>query len=629
MAIGTLPKISSASGGINTIADLYSLINGTEVRSSGQTVTDTGGRTTTTESSGISQEGMNAMLKQILEGSSGLAAVASGQRSAGGYSSSTNTLLTNDLLTRSAAQVASNNKTTTKTVDTPNTTRTISGDKKTTGGLTSSGIIKTIGSLATTKYGKKAMDVFNSNSVVEAASSQSTGDFARLDGESYRSAPTESTTEANVDYSNINGFDSPNYTANITDTFNTTDTSGIDYSAYPEPAPYDDSAVDFNELFEFASGGLVKKKASLLTPSQYGSVNTSNNNSSVAGIVGEAFRSQATSVPATLTVNQTADNLLIQDNGGDSSPSGTPGSTNGGAAIGGVSLGSIGTGMSVAGAALGNSTLGGIGAIGSIAGSSNPAATMAGMVANSITGGLSGAIGSLAANPSISNTIDVALALSSPPLGMVNAVLGAINAPTIGTVATNLGNAVNPNSPVSLSMAFSNMAAPVQAAHDHAVAAEDSNPNGSPNNNAQASVANEAAVNSPNAPNMSEQQIDQLALDTLIDIINMDPTSTNSSNSSGASNSSSAAEGGGVSGAGNSAGTGTDGTTEAAFGGKINGPGTGTSDSIDAKLSDGETVITAKTTAKVRELFGADFFNNLESMFNAPAAEKQKQLGRV
>lgn len=66
-----------------------------------------------------------------------------------------------------------------------------------------------------------------------------------------------------------------------------------------------------------------------------------------------------------------------------------------------------------------------------------------------------------------------------------------------------------------------------------------------------------------------------------------------------------------------------------AHGGGVSGPGTGTSDSIDAKLSNGETVVTAKTTQKVKQLLGDDFFFNLERMFNADAARNQLAQGRA
>ena len=63
------------------------------------------------------------------------------------------------------------------------------------------------------------------------------------------------------------------------------------------------------------------------------------------------------------------------------------------------------------------------------------------------------------------------------------------------------------------------------------------------------------------------------------------------------------------------------------FGGAVQGAGTGTSDSIDAKLSDGETVITAQTTQKAKAMFGEDFFHRLEQQFNAPAAAAQIRKG--
>lgn len=143
MAIATIPEGSSSSG-IKDLNDLYSLIAGTKTSGGGgtQTTTSSGGveyggsstfqdaytdtqtensDVTTTSESHIDQAGLDAMLKNILEGTSGLAAVSAGQRGAGGYNSSVNTLLTNDLLARAAGQVAQNNKTSTSNVKTNNT----------------------------------------------------------------------------------------------------------------------------------------------------------------------------------------------------------------------------------------------------------------------------------------------------------------------------------------------------------------------------------------------------------------------------------------------------------------------------------------------------------------------------
>ena len=70
---------------------------------------------TTTESSKVSAEGLQAILKQALEGNQGLAHIASGQANSGLYNSSTNQLLQNDLLSRLTAQAAANSKTSTQT----------------------------------------------------------------------------------------------------------------------------------------------------------------------------------------------------------------------------------------------------------------------------------------------------------------------------------------------------------------------------------------------------------------------------------------------------------------------------------------------------------------------------------
>lgn len=85
-----------------TVTDLMNLISGAANNFSGSKSTQT------TDTSGISQDAMNAMLKSILEGTNGLADVASGQNRAGLYGSSVNTQLVNDLMTRAAAQVAMN-----------------------------------------------------------------------------------------------------------------------------------------------------------------------------------------------------------------------------------------------------------------------------------------------------------------------------------------------------------------------------------------------------------------------------------------------------------------------------------------------------------------------------------------
>lgn len=93
-----------------------------------KTVKSSGG--TQTQQTQLSQEAINALLKGLMEGTSGrpgLAAVAAGQKTPGLYNSTSRTLLTNDLMSRAAAEVA---KASAPTVTTTSpTTQTQSGQQ--------------------------------------------------------------------------------------------------------------------------------------------------------------------------------------------------------------------------------------------------------------------------------------------------------------------------------------------------------------------------------------------------------------------------------------------------------------------------------------------------------------------
>ena len=78
-----------------------------------------GSTSSSTSQSNISDAGVNQILQQILGGTNGLAAISSGQKSAGAYNSSTNQMLTNDLLSRTAGEVAKLKAGTTTTQTTP------------------------------------------------------------------------------------------------------------------------------------------------------------------------------------------------------------------------------------------------------------------------------------------------------------------------------------------------------------------------------------------------------------------------------------------------------------------------------------------------------------------------------
>lgn len=51
-----------------------------------------------------------------------------------------------------------------------------------------------------------------------------------------------------------------------------------------------------------------------------------------------------------------------------------------------------------------------------------------------------------------------------------------------------------------------------------------------------------------------------------------------------------------------------------AHGGNVKGPGTATSDSIPARLSDGEYVLNAKAVQTINKLLGPDFLDKLNRM---------------
>lgn len=97
------------------------------------------GKQTTTQSSSMSSEGLQALVKQALESNQGLAQVSAGQAGAGLYNSSTNQLLTNDLLARLTAQAQSNSQS--KTITTQQAGALSGNAGKALGGATVAGTL--------------------------------------------------------------------------------------------------------------------------------------------------------------------------------------------------------------------------------------------------------------------------------------------------------------------------------------------------------------------------------------------------------------------------------------------------------------------------------------------------------
>lgn len=609
-----IPTIdTNAVGGVKSIQELYNML-------AGESTTTSGGTTTTTE--GISGEGMNEMLKSALANTNGLAAISSGQRTAGGYGSSVNTMLTNDLLTRTASQIAQQNKTTTKT-----TTPKI----ETKGGITAEGATKSIGFIAglqglqeldkLTGASKKFKEWSNSDS--SDSSAPSVGTSAMVDAYSQGGPSTgvygvEQATQSIGDSGSGMDFDASSYVdyGDITDI-------GISEESFTPAAPMEEDPLAFLEDLGFADGGEVsvnsKNRPNVLGTSQFNRVVDSR----AGKIGGGAGQNDPTATAESGTsAGSNSPNQGGQSSGSSSSrPSGD---------VEGGTLGKFvntlatddGQKFSKVIGTLGKLTQSPVlqqaGLIGGIATSKNPVQTAAITAGNIATKGALGTGLNLVKtikDPSVANAVDFTASLNPMTAG-INGVLKMLGFRSIGDTAGDVANNIKLRSSERNHMSPEQQ----QAAKEWAA------------NQGQEVSENPDVVTTPVEGPGTIETTDLDSFDggssgrgwsepgdqgngvTTSPVTRGEVTTTNLGTLSSTSDSSSVSmqAGGGY-----------------MHGGEVDGPGTGTSDSIPARLSDGETVVTAQTTAKVKELFGEDFFHNLEKQFNAPAAVKQKMKGRA
>lgn len=158
-----------ADSGITNITNLLGLIKDKNVSTSDSSTT----------SSNISSEGMNALIQQILGGTQGLASVASGQKTSGLYNSTVNQQLINDLVTRTSGELAKQQAGTTTTRTSKQSTAAPLGSLGNI--LPTALLLKSImGSSAGKKVGKSVgnalgLDTFsaNANAVTDFLSGQS------------------------------------------------------------------------------------------------------------------------------------------------------------------------------------------------------------------------------------------------------------------------------------------------------------------------------------------------------------------------------------------------------------------------------------------------------------------------
>jgi len=297
-------------------------------------------------------------------------------------------------------------------------------------------------------------------------------------------------------------------------------------------------------------------------------------------------------------------------NGGNSSFSGNYSAANGiNPASFGNAVNKIGALNALSGVT-GGPTLGpGMGVLGLSAGLANAkskeeALGLAGKTALNIAAPGLGSVVGFVGDPSLKTGINMAASLNPIGLGY-NALASLFGFATAGEVVDNARALANPNQ----------MMTPAQ----------------------QSLVSTEA--NNPSSAGLTSQAngMPGDALDNLMGLTNAFGTGGGGRNGGGgggfgggdSSNAGGGYGGGDSRGAGDTNGGTSNGNAAAANGGLIDGPGTGTSDSIDIKVSDGETVITAETTKAVNEALGENFFLALEEAFNPKAAKAQRQMGRA
>lgn len=623
MAIQTLPAPSS-DGGLKTIADLYELINGKS------TVTS-GGTATRTEQNTISKEGMDAALANIIGGTNGLAAVSGGQRSAGGYNSSVNTLLTNDLLTRAAGQVAQANSTKTITeTKSPQTVQaggvSVKGAAKTAGFLTALQSLSKLG-LGDMLSGKKKDSNSSSEYPANVDALQEnysaynnpgySGSLSSPDSLQQAQAPSSG---GGIDFNSfLSTFDAGEQTPSYGDTSSGGQgTTFVDNIAAPDVSSQPE--IDYPEydslIGGFADGGSVKKK-SLFNETQYGDSSSSGGDPTLQSAAsGQTPSSQSISSSQSVSSPQSSPSVNTSPESGNDSTSASTGDTpTGGIDISDIGLSNIGKGLGIAGALSGNSDLSMLGSIAGVFGSSNPALSAGVAVGNALTNGAAGAALSLARDPSLTTVADIVLGAISPAYGVVNS-LASMFGQTINPVqiAANAQRINNPNQMMSETQT-------TEASQDKAL--NSTNPTGgttSVDSTTGASVnldpaATDVLGNPSNTPNSSTVAgFNDIDLGPAI-------STGNDSGGYGGGNDSGAGPGDGGSGAGGDMGGVGGWKNGGQPAGKVQGPGSTTSDSIPIKVSQGEYIL----PADVVSMIGVEKLDKMVDKYHVPAAVQKLQ----
>ena len=460
---------ATADGGLQSVQQLYDLI-------AGKTTTQSGGTTTKVETGSMDQAGMNAMLQQALSSTQGLAAVAGGQRTAGGYGSATNQMLVNDLMTRSAGQIAQANASKTTTQSAPQTTTQqggVSGE-----GLAKAGVLlkglSMFGSdkggvnnaLASLKkqlgIGSEAVDTVDAGYVNPANMNVAEQAQAQGNPNYYSSSMSNMVVDPGLDTGSTmtdSGSQSGPDLTNWSDITPEAPGPGITETATDWVDAPDYVTEDVMSEVAFADGGEVSvKKLGTLGSSQYSSIATPSPTGQTTST------NSATQANAGSSGGESLGAFANSIGSGGSTGNLGNGSATQGAISGPPSLSQVGTALGVVGTLANNPGLAQAGTLAGIAGSANPLGAAAMTAANIATKGIAGNVLSAVNKPTLANITDIAMAVISPAYAVTNAALGLAGANSLGVAAQAAYNSVTQaNDPTSVSDAFSPLTPVVQA----------------------------------------------------------------------------------------------------------------------------------------------------------------------
>ncbi len=637
------------------LGDIAQLFLGKSSSGSSNTAGAISGSRTTQES--VAPGAVDAVVKAILEGSQGLAAVANGQRRAGLYNSSTNNLMVNDLVARAAAEGAKLNKSTTvtdtqSTVQNQGTAQRTNPQIKPGTAIGASIVSSLIPKDVKTGIKNRIMGTDDGAPVRTAgAAKQNLDDPTETDVSDYISR-NDGATASGLDSQNIGGLTIDNtgeatagaFGTNFTDGF--TDSGSVDAAATAiidgfteiDYSGAVDAGADIAAEFDysnfdlgFADGGMVRKrdsenlfqrrKAALDAGMDAADSGNDNQEAFKRRMDQQTREEDAKGKPKTFMqrlIPTFADGGMVRlkgyADGGlvdlantglrkkGATGAAVLGTADGDQSVSDVVARSLTEGTSATNTASRKDTTG-RGRLVANTGDLSASGTDSGEASTATPGATGSGIGTTAAG--VVGLTNAALGISAP--GAIGLASATNNAAAVNAAISGMIGVISPMLGVVTQLALSQVNNPDSLENAAATA---SAANTSPN-----ATEGLAAIGNVSDADPLDAVVDAITQETLVATPDINasldaPVNTPTPGVGSGSNPGPAGvgtEGGGTATSSDGSGVGTGDGTGTAFkqGGKVNGPGTTTSDSILARLSDGEHV----TKAKSVQLFGEDFMD--------------------